>query len=96
MKQSKINSYLKEITDLYSIDKKFTLYIAQHTFDTTVMLSNGISIETVSKMLGDKILEQHTIPLKIIAKKVSNDMMLLREKFKSQEIVLLKVNICHD
>lgn len=34
------------------IDKGLTFHMARHTFSTTICLSNGISMETLSKMLG--------------------------------------------
>ena len=48
----KMNAYLKEIADVCGIKKELTFHIARHTFATTVTLSNGVPIETVSKMLG--------------------------------------------
>ncbi len=48
----KMNEFLKEIADLCGITKKLTSHIARHTFATTVTLSNGVPIESVSKMLG--------------------------------------------
>jgi len=48
----KMNAYLKEIADLCGIDKNLSTHTARHTFATTVTLSNQISIEVVSKMLG--------------------------------------------
>jgi len=48
----KLNSYLKEIADLCQINKNLTFHLARHTFATTVTLTNGVPIESVSKMLG--------------------------------------------
>lgn len=48
----KMNSYLKEIADVCGINKDLTFHTARHTFATTVTLSNGVPIESVSKMLG--------------------------------------------
>lgn len=50
-----MNSYLKGIAGFCKIDKELTFHIARHTFATTVTLTNGVSIESVSKMLGIKI-----------------------------------------
>lgn len=52
LSKQKMNSYLKEIATLCGISKTLTFYIARHTFATTVTLSNKVSIEKVSKMLG--------------------------------------------
>jgi site-specific recombinase XerD len=76
----KMNAYLKEIADTCGIDKKLTFHIARHTFATTVTLSNGVPIETVSKMLGHKSLKQTQHYAKIIDLKVSQDMQALRKK----------------
>ena len=49
-----MNSYLKEIANVCGITKELTFHIARHTFATTVTLTNGVSIESVSKMLGHR------------------------------------------
>lgn len=54
----KMNKYLKEIAERCAIEKLLTFYVARHTFATTVTLSNGVPMETVSKMLGHKNLRQ--------------------------------------
>ena len=76
----KMNAYLKEIADTCGIDKKLTFHIARHTFATTVTLSNGVPIETVSKMLGHKSLKQTQHYAKIIDLKISEDMAVLKQK----------------
>ena len=48
----KTNAYLKEIAKACGIYKNISFHTARHTFATTVTLSNGVPIETVSKMLG--------------------------------------------
>jgi site-specific recombinase XerD len=76
----KMNAYLKEIADMCGIHKPLTFHIARHTFATTVTLSNGVPIETVSKMLGHKNLRTTQHYAKILDKKVSEDMMTLKRK----------------
>ncbi len=75
----KLNSYLKEIADLCEIEKPLTFHIARHTFATTVTLTNGVPIETVSKLLGHTSIETTQIYAKVIEKKVSEDMKELRK-----------------
>ncbi|MGE0079611.1 MAG: site-specific integrase [Bacteroidales bacterium] len=74
-----LNSYLKEIATLCSIEKPLTFHIARHTFATTVTLTNGVPIETVSKLLGHTSIKTTQIYAKVIEQKVSNDMKNLRE-----------------
>ena len=76
----KVNSYLKEIADLCGIKKNLTFHIARHTFATTITLSNGVPIETVSKMLGHTKIATTQIYARVLEKKVSDDMTLLRKK----------------
>lgn len=77
----RMNSYLKELADLCSIPKDLTFQCARHTFATTVTLTNGVPIETVSKMLGHKSLKTTQHYAKIVDKKVSEDMRALKQKF---------------
>ena len=62
------------------IQKNLTCHIARHTFATTITLTNGVPIETVSKMLGHKNLQTTQIYSKVIDKKISEDMENLRKK----------------
>lgn len=81
---AKLNAYLKELADICGIDKHLTFHIARHTFATTVTLNNGVPIESVSKMLGHKSIKITQIYAKILDRKVSEDMQLLRNKFIAQ------------
>lgn len=79
----KMNAYLKEIATVCGINKELTFHIARHTFATTVTLSNGVPIETVSKMLGHTNLKTTQHYAKILDKKISEDMQILKAKFNS-------------
>jgi len=80
------NTYLKELADICGIKKHLTTHIARHTFATTITLANGVPIETVSSMLGHNSIRTTQIYAKVVEKKVSEDMKVLREKFSSQNI----------
>jgi site-specific recombinase XerD len=83
----KMNAYLKEIGTLCKFDKNLTMHLARHTFATTVTLSNGVPIETVSKMLGHTKLATTQIYAKVLEQKVSQDMSILMEKMQQLEEV---------
>lgn len=95
LSNQKMNAYLKEIADLCGIQKNLTFHLARHTFATTVTLSNGVPIESVSKMLGHKNLQTTQHYAKILDRKVSDDMAALRERMdlmnKLQEENLNKI-----
>lgn len=78
----KMNAYLKEIADVCGISKNLTFHIARHTFATTVTLSNGVPIETISKMLGHTNLKTTQIYAKVMDRKISDDMNILKKKLK--------------
>ena len=80
----KMNAYLKEIATVCGINKELTFHIARHTFATTVTLSNGVPIETVSKMLGHTNLKTTQHYAKILDKKISEDMQVLKAKFNTK------------
>ncbi len=80
LSNQRMNSYLKEIATLCGIKKDLTFHIARHTFATTITLTNGVPIETVSKMLGHTNLKTTQHYAKILDKKISEDMMLLKTK----------------
>ena len=80
LSNQKMNAYLKEIADLCDINKELTYHIARHTFATTITLSNGVPIESVSKMLGHKSIKTTQHYAKILDSKVSADMQALRDK----------------
>ncbi|WP_149244285.1 site-specific integrase [Dyadobacter sp. 32] len=80
LSNQKMNSYLKEIGDLCRINTQITFHLARHTFATTVTLTNGVPIESVSKMLGHSSIKTTQIYAKIVDKKISEDMQILQSK----------------
>lgn len=86
----KLNSYLKEIADLCKIESHLTFHLARHTFATSITLSNGVPIETVSKMLGHTTIRTTQIYAKVVEQKVSQDMAKLRNLLDNQEMNKVK------
>lgn len=78
LSNQKLNSYLKEIADHCGIRKNLTFHMARHTFATTVTLTNGVPIETVSKLLGHTKLVTTQIYARVVEHKVSQDMEKLK------------------
>jgi site-specific recombinase XerD len=78
----KLNSYLSEIAEICGVNKHITMHLGRHTFATTVTLTNGIPIETVSKMLGHTSLKTTQIYSKVIDTKISKEMEELARTLK--------------
>lgn len=85
LSNQKYNEYLKEIANLCGIQKKLTTHTARHTFATTITLSNGVPMESVSKMLGHKNIKTTQHYAKVLDRKISDDMYKLKEKMQAKE-----------
>jgi site-specific recombinase XerD len=84
LSNQKMNEYLHEIATICGINKKMTYHTARHTFATTVTLTNGVPIETVSKMLGHRNLKTTQHYAKIVDTKISEDMKALKYRMQQE------------
>lgn len=82
----KMNDYLKEIAAICEIDKPISYHVARHTFATQICLSNGVPMESVSKMLGHTNIKTTQIYARITDQKVSHDMEILAQKLNAVSI----------
>lgn len=55
------------------VKKYITFHSARHTFATTVTLSNGVPIETISKLSGHTKLSTTQIYARVLEDKISSD-----------------------
>ena len=76
----RMNSYLKEIADTCGITKPLSTHVARHSCATSVLLANGVPIETVSKILGHTNIRTTQIYARITDLKISNDMEMLIQR----------------
>ena len=84
-----INYALSDIAVLCGIHKHVTFHTARHTFATTVTLSNGVPLETVSKMLGHKNIRTTQIYARITKNKIDEDMETLARKLNKAPTYML-------
>lgn len=91
----KMNEYLSEIAVLCGIDKHITFHLARHTFATEICITQGIPIESVSKMLGHTNIKTTQIYARVVDRKVSHDMSVLERKINNRrrEQETLSVNL---
>ncbi len=83
MTNQKMNSYLVEVVEMCGISKKITTHCGRRTFATTITLSNGVPIETVSRMLGHTNLATTQIYAKVVDTKISQDMQKVKDKLSN-------------
>jgi site-specific recombinase XerD len=81
LSNQKMNAYLKEIADLCGIGKNLSTHTARHTFATTVTLSNQISIEVVSKMLGHSSINMTKKYARVVDDLINKDMQKIYDKY---------------
>lgn len=75
----KYNAYLKEIQVLCGIDKTLTTHVARRTHGT-ILLNNGVRLETVQQVLGHKHIEQTQEYAKMLNKTVADEVSKLEGK----------------
>jgi site-specific recombinase XerD len=79
LSNQRYNAYLKEIADICGIRKRLTTHVARHTFATVITLTNGIPLETVSKMLGHSSVAMTQRYAKVVEEKIGKDMARLKD-----------------
>jgi site-specific recombinase XerD len=78
----KMNEYLKEIAALCGINKRLTTHCGRHSFGT-IMLTKGVSIESVSKMLGHTNITTTQIYAKVLNLKIFTEVNKVRGELDS-------------
>ena len=80
----KLNKNLKVIAKLCNIDRRLIFHMGRHTYASEICLSQGVPIETVSRMLGHRDLRSTQIYAKISNDKISEDTDKLEERIKDK------------
>ena len=79
-----VDRSLKRIAVLCGIEKKLTFHMARHTYATTICLMNGVSLETLSKMLGHKRITTTQTYAKVTQPMVDREVEMLKEKLANK------------
>ncbi|MDR1678645.1 MAG: site-specific integrase [Prevotellaceae bacterium] len=82
----KMNEYLKEIAALCGINKRLTSHCGRHSF-STLMLTKGVSIESVSKMLGHTNITTTQIYAKVLNQKIATEVNRVRSEFDGMGVL---------
>jgi site-specific recombinase XerD len=78
------NVHLKVIAKAAGIDKALSFHIGRHSFGTSICLTNGVPIESVSKMMGHKSIKTTQIYAKITRMKLNEDMTILEKRIEGK------------
>lgn len=71
---------LKRIAEICGIERSVSFHIARHSFASSVCLSQGVPIETVSRMLGHKDIHTTQIYATVSTQKIASDMKSLSQR----------------
>lgn len=80
-----ILNYLRSTCSfLFSSALPLLMHLARHTFATEICLTQGVPIESVSKMLGHTNIQTTQIYARVVDRKLSHDMAILEQKLQSK------------
>lgn len=84
------NSHVRKLVEEAEIitEQKITFHTARHTF-ATMFLTEGVSLESRSKMMGHKNISTTQIYAKITSQKISKDMDLVSHRFSGMEAAFI-------
>lgn len=87
------NSHVKKLIQETGIvtEQKVTFHTARHTF-ATMFLTEGVPLESLSKMMGHKNISTTQIYAKITSQKISRDMDLVSPKFAAMESAFIAMD----
>jgi site-specific recombinase XerD len=81
LSNQKMNAYLRELADLCGITKQISTHVARHTFASSVALANGVSMESVAKMLGHSNTNMTRHYARVLDRTIINEMGKVAVKF---------------
>ena len=77
---SKTNGNLKKIAKICGIKRNITFHMARHSYASLITLSQGVPMETVSRMLGHRDLRATRIYAQVSNEKINTDMRRLEKR----------------
>ncbi|MFR9542731.1 MAG: site-specific integrase [Rikenellaceae bacterium] len=79
-----MNIQLKKITKMCGIERDITYHQGRHSYASLITLSQGVPMESVSKMLGHSSIKSTHIYAKMSNDKIDNDMRILERQIKGK------------
>ena len=79
-----MNWQLKRIAKAADINKRLTFHMSRFSFDTTVCLTQGVPIESLSQMMGHLSIKTTQIYAEVTRTKINEDMTNLAERIEGK------------
>lgn len=84
MNSPEVNLYLKKIAKAAGIEKRLTYHMSRFTFATTVCLTQGVPIESLSQIMGHTNIKTTQIYAEVTKTKINEDMTNLAERIEGK------------
>jgi site-specific recombinase XerD len=81
-------NHLKKIDKQCELGKSLSYHMSRHTFASLIALSEGVSIDTVSKMLGHQDITTTQTYAEVSTDKILKDILMLSEKINGKYILI--------
>ena len=81
--------YTKRIGKLCGLAQKLTFHQSRHSFGTSICLTQGVPIETLSQMMGHRNIKTTQIYAEITGAKIEEDMQRLSQKIEDTHLYKL-------
>ncbi|HJH38452.1 MAG TPA: tyrosine-type recombinase/integrase [Bacteroides ovatus] len=81
---SKTNGNLKKIAQICGIKRNITYHQGRHSYASLITLSQGVPMETVSRMLGHRDLRATRIYAQVSNEKINTDMRKLEKRITNR------------
>jgi hypothetical protein len=75
-----MNTHLTTLQKFYNFKHPLTFHQGRHSWATTICLSNGVPIETVSRTMGHRSIKTTQIYAEVTNMKMDEDMKLLETR----------------
>lgn len=79
-----MNWQLKRLAKAANIDKRLTFHMSRFTFATTVCLTQGVPIESISQMMGHLSIKTTQFYAEVTRTKIDEDMTNLAKTIESK------------
>ena len=80
----RMNINLQKIARMCGIERRLVFHCGRHTYASEITLSQGVPIETVSRMLGHSDLRSTRVYARITNDKIDRDMRQLEKRIENQ------------
>jgi site-specific recombinase XerD len=77
-------TYTKRMAEICGLNRHLTFHVARHSFATSICLSQGIPIETLSQMMGHRNIRTTQIYAEVTGAKIEEDMKKLSQKVENE------------